>query len=66
MACEKCNGLLADYRRILREYTIAVGKLSGLLGDDFRLASQEAQRLRLACRAAEELWPLIGGRPMSP
>ena len=52
--CEACNDLLGAYKRAVRLYKDAELGCRGLLGDDLRLALKELERLRLACRNADE------------
>lgn len=51
--CKSCNDLLADYRRAVSVYKTTVRDSTTLQGVELRLASQEAERLRLACREAD-------------
>ena len=54
MACKTCNGLLTAYNREVRLFGNAVSKISGAVGDDSRLATQEATQLLAKCRDAKE------------
>ena len=54
MACKTCDELLAAYKREVRLFGNAVLKISGALGDDSRLATQEAAHLQLKCREASD------------
>ena len=54
MACETCDDLLSAYQRSVRLFGNAVSKISGTLGDDSKLATQEAAHLLVKCRDANE------------
>jgi hypothetical protein len=53
MGCKTCDDLLAVYRSAVSLYKTTVRDSTTLLGDELRLASQETERLRLACRDAD-------------
>src|SRR5215831_2825747 len=52
MACKTCDELLTAYKREVKLFGKAVSKISGTLGDDSRLATQEAAHLLVKCRDA--------------
>ena len=54
MACKTCNELLAAYEQEVRLFGNAVSKISGTLGDDSRLAIQEAAHSLVKCRDAND------------
>jgi len=54
MACKTCDKLVAAYKLEVRLFGNAVSKISGTLGDDSRLATQEAAHLLAKCRDANE------------
>lgn len=53
MPCRTCDDLLAAYTSAVNLYTAAARDIETLVGDDFRLASKDTERLRLACRDAD-------------
>jgi hypothetical protein len=53
MGCKTCDDLLAVYRCAVRLYKTTVRDSTTRVGDELRLASQESERLRLACRDAD-------------
>jgi hypothetical protein len=53
MNCKTCDDLLGAYQRAVHLYTTTVVNTAGLFGANRRLASQEAERLKLACRDAD-------------
>ena len=67
MGCKTCNELLAAYKRAAKQYTEAMQAMSGLVGDDFRLALKELERWREASRGANdaltEHWRQEHGNP---
>ena len=54
MACKTCDELLAAYERGVTLFGNAVLKISGALGDDSRLAIQEAAHSLVQCRDAND------------
>jgi len=52
MACEACSHLFAAYQHSVTLFRDAFCKGSGAIGDDSRLASEEAARLSQECRDA--------------
>jgi hypothetical protein len=54
MACEACYHLLAAYQRSVILFRDAVRKGSGAIGDDSKLASEEARRLSQQCKEAND------------
>jgi hypothetical protein len=54
MACKTCDQLLAAYKRKVRLFGNAVLKISGALGDDSRLATQEATNSLVKCQDASD------------
>ena len=54
MACKTCNGLLTAYNREVRLFGNAVSKITGAVGDDSRLATQEAAHLLVKCEDAKK------------
>ena len=54
MACKTCDELLTAYKREVKLFGNAVSKISGTLGDDSRLATQEAAHLLVKCRKASD------------
>ena len=54
MACKTCHGLLAAYNREVRLFGKAVSKLSGAVGDDSNLATQQAAQLLVKCQDAKD------------
>jgi hypothetical protein len=54
MACKTCEGLLAAYNREVRLFGNAVSKIPGAVGDDSRLATQEAAHVLVKCREASD------------
>jgi hypothetical protein len=54
MACKTCDELLAAYKLKVRLFGNAVLKISGALGDDSRLATQDAAHLLVECRDASD------------
>jgi hypothetical protein len=53
MHCRTCDDLVAAYTSAVDLYTAVAQDIGTLVGDDFRLASKDAERLRLACRDAD-------------
>ena len=53
LGCKTCDDLLAAYSGAVSLYKTTVRDSTTLLGHELRLASQEAERLRLACRDAD-------------
>lgn len=47
MACQTCNDLLASYKLSAKVYLNALKGVRGLVGEEHRLAAQEAQQLKL-------------------
>lgn len=43
MACEQCHALLEAYKRSVKLYGDAALKMSGTVGDDFRLGLEKAR-----------------------
>ena len=58
MVCKRCDDLLAAYKSAVRLYVDAERGCRGLLGDDLQRVRKEVERLRRACRDADEA--LIG------
>ena len=54
VVCKTCDDLLAVYKRAVKLYADAELSCRGLLGDDFRQAWKEMERLRQACREADD------------
>jgi hypothetical protein len=54
MACKTCDGLLAAYNREVRLFGSAVSKLSGAVGNDSNLATQQAAHLLVKCQDAKD------------
>ena len=54
MACKTCNELLAAYEREVRLLGNAVLKISGAVGDDSNLATQQAAHLLVKCQDAKD------------
>ena len=52
ITCEKCWKLLELYKSALMAYEKASSQLSGIIGDDFKRAFEQCERLRHACQAA--------------
>jgi hypothetical protein len=53
MDCKTCDDLMAAYQRAVCLYTTTVVNTAILFGANRRLASQEAERLKLLCRDAD-------------
>lgn len=53
MECQTCGALLAEYKQRVRLFTNAERRLRGTIRDDFRLTLKELQRLKQACRDAD-------------
>jgi hypothetical protein len=47
MACQTCNDSLSSYKLSAKVYLNALKSLRGLVGEEHRLAAQEAQQLKL-------------------
>ena len=58
VVCKTCHDLLAAYKNAVRVYSDAELSCRGLLGDDFQRVRKEVERLRQACRDADDA--LIG------
>jgi hypothetical protein len=54
MTCKTCQELLGLYDRSVRLYMNAAHNIKGTVGDDFKRAFAEAERLKLACREASD------------
>ena len=54
MACEACYHLLAAYQHSVILFSHAVRKGSGAIGDDARLAIEEARRQSRQCKEAND------------
>jgi hypothetical protein len=54
MACKTCEELLAAYKRAVCLLGNAASKISGTLGDDYRLPTQDAAHLLVKCRDASD------------
>ena len=54
MACKTCDDLLSAYKRSVGLFGNAVSKISGTVGGDSRLATQEAAHLLVKCRDASD------------
>ena len=54
MTCEMCAKLLADSKRSAGLFTKAVQRIPGILGDDSRVAAEEVDCLRQACKDARD------------
>jgi len=52
MSCQTCDDLLAAYKCTVKLYSEAMHQTSGLVGDDFRLAVKELERLLMKCQDA--------------
>ena len=53
MDCKTCDSLLADYKYSVKLFTEAVRRLPGLVGHDRQLSHQKLEKLRVACRRAD-------------
>lgn len=54
MDCKTCDDSFGFYKRSVSLFRNAVLNTPGCLGDDSRLAAEEADRLRLKCRDASD------------
>jgi hypothetical protein len=54
MVCERCNLLLAEYKRKVDAFVNEVLKLREAFGPDAKLTAKEADRLRLKSHAARD------------
>jgi len=52
MSCQTCDDLFAGYNCADKRYTKDMQDMAGLAGDDFRLAVEELERLRVKCQDA--------------
>ena len=52
MSCQICDDLFAGYNFADKRYTQAMQNMAGLAGDDFKLAVEELERLRVTCQDA--------------
>ena len=53
MPCRTCDDLLAAYKSAVDLYTTAARDIGTMAGDEFRMASKQAELLRLACHDAD-------------
>jgi hypothetical protein len=54
MDCKQCEALLTRYEQGVVQYSAAIRRLAGLLGDDFENMHAEAEELLNISRAAWE------------
>ena len=54
MDCKTCVDLFVVYNLAVKLYAKSIRNLSGWAGDDFRLAFEQAERLWLECRNAND------------
>jgi hypothetical protein len=54
MDCETCEALLSDYKNLTSLLKNAVRNTRNALGDDYMVATKEADRLHMECCEARE------------